>query len=46
MTGLAAFVRITHADRASDALVIEPVTGVDHVAIDPAVNGLIQASIQ
>ncbi|HYX11657.1 MAG TPA: hypothetical protein VE817_06745 [Candidatus Acidoferrum sp.] len=46
VTGLAAFVRITHADPASDALVIEPVTGVDHVAIDPAVNGLIQASIQ
>jgi Ca2+-binding RTX toxin-like protein len=45
VSGLAAFVRITHADAASDTLVIDPVAGADHVAIDPAVNGLIQVSI-
>jgi Ca2+-binding RTX toxin-like protein len=45
VSGLAAFVRITHADPASDKLVIDPVAGADHVAIDPAVNGLIQVSI-
>ncbi len=44
VSGLAAFVRITHADPAKDSLVIDPVTGVDHVAIDPAVQALIQAS--
>jgi hypothetical protein len=45
VSGLAAFVRITHADAASDTLVIDPVAGVDQVAIDPAVNGLIQVSV-
>ena len=45
VSGLAAFVRITHADPASDALVIDPVAGADHVAIDPAVNGLILVSV-
>jgi hypothetical protein len=45
VSGLAAQVRITHADPASDMLVIDPVTGTDNVAIDPAVNALIQASV-
>ena len=45
VSGLAAFVRITHADPASDTLVIDRVAGADHVAIDPAVNGLIQVSV-
>jgi len=44
VSGLAAFVRITHADPDKDTLVIDPVTGTDHVAIDPAVQALIQAS--
>jgi hypothetical protein len=45
VSGLAAHVRITHADPASDSLVIDPVTGTDNVAIDPAVSALIQASV-
>jgi hypothetical protein len=45
VSGLAAQVRITHADPASDRLVIDPVTGVDNVAVDPAVNALIQVSV-
>ena len=45
VSGLAAFVRITHADPAKDTLVIDPVTGVDHVAIDPAVQALIKVSV-
>jgi len=43
--GLAAVVRITHADPTKDALVIDPVTGTDEVTIDPAVNALIRASV-
>ena len=39
VSGLAAFVRITHADPDKDTLVIDPVTGNDHVAIDPALRG-------
>ena len=45
VSGLAALVRITHADPTLDSLVIDPVTGTDNVAIDPAVNALIQASV-
>ena len=45
VSGLAAFVRITHADPAKDTLVIDPATGVDQVAIDPAVQALIQVSV-
>ena len=45
VSGLAAFVQIAHADPASDTLAIDPVAGADHVAIDPAVNGLIQVSV-
>jgi hypothetical protein len=44
VSGLAAFVRITHADPDKDTLVIDPVTGNDHVAIDPALAALIQVS--
>jgi Ca2+-binding RTX toxin-like protein len=43
--GLTAFVRITHADPDKDTLVIDPVTGNDDVAIDPAVSDLIQVSV-
>ena len=46
VTGLAATVRISHADAASDTLVIDSVTGNDAVTVDPAVNGLIQVSVQ
>ena len=46
VSGLAAFVRITHADPDKDTLVIDPVTGNDHVAIDPALTALIQVSVQ
>jgi hypothetical protein len=45
VSGLTPFVRITHADPASDTLVIDPVEGADHVAVDPAVNALIQVSV-
>ena len=45
VSGLAAFVRITHADPDKDTLVIDPVTGNDDVAIDPAVQALIQVSV-
>jgi hypothetical protein len=45
VSGLTALVRITHADPDKDTLVIDPVTGTDNVAIDPAVNALIQASV-
>ena len=44
VSGLAAFVRITHADPDKDTLVIDPVTGNDHVAIDPALAALIQVT--
>lgn len=45
VSGLAALVRITHADPTMDKLVIDPVTGVDNVSIDPALGGLILASV-
>jgi hypothetical protein len=45
VSGLAALVQITHADPALDHLVIDPVTGADNVAVDPAVNALIQVSV-
>jgi hypothetical protein len=44
ISGLAAFVRITHADADKDTLVIDSVTGNDDVAIDPALAALIQVS--
>jgi hypothetical protein len=45
VSGLAAFVRITHADPDKDTLIIDPVTGNDDVTIDPALPGLIQVSV-
>jgi Ca2+-binding RTX toxin-like protein len=45
VSGLSALVRITHADPTTDSLVIDPVTGADHVAVDPAVNALILVSV-
>ena len=44
VSGLAALVRITHADPALDSLVIDGQTGVDDVAIDPALAALILVS--
>jgi hypothetical protein len=44
VSGLAAFVRITHADPASDTLVIDSLGGVDNVALDPALAALILVS--
>jgi hypothetical protein len=46
VSGLAAVVRITHADTVSDALVIDSLAGVDNVAVDPALAGLIQVAVQ
>jgi hypothetical protein len=43
--GLAASVRITHTDPGSDALIIDTSTGLDDVALDPAVAALIQVSV-
>jgi hypothetical protein len=44
--GLAAFVRITHADATSDALLIDTLAGVDDVAVDPGLAALIQVAVQ
>ena len=44
VNGLAALVRITHADPALDSLVIDSLSGVDDVAIDPALAALILVS--
>ncbi len=44
--GLAAFVRITHADAALDRLIIGTLGGDDNVTVDPALDGLIQVSVQ
>jgi Ca2+-binding RTX toxin-like protein len=45
VSGLAARVRITHADPTSDTLIIDPVVGADTVAVDRAVNALILVSV-
>ncbi len=45
VSGLTAFVRITHADPANDRLVIDTLDGADHVALDPALAGLILVSV-
>lgn len=45
VSGLAAFVGITHADPASDTLVIDTRAGVDEVALDPALAALILVSV-
>jgi hypothetical protein len=44
--GLAAFVRITHADAATDSLVIDTLAGADDVVLDPALDGLILVAVQ
>jgi hypothetical protein len=44
VSGLAAFVEITHADPDKDTLAIDPVTGNDNVTIDPALAALIQVT--
>ena len=46
VTGLTASVRITHADPTKDALVIDTLAGADHVVLDPALQGVIVASVQ
>jgi hypothetical protein len=46
VSGLAAFVWITHADPASDRLIIDKVAGADDVSLDPALAALIQVSVQ
>lgn len=45
VSGLSAAVRVTHADPALDNLVIDRVAGTDSVAVDPAVEALIQVSV-
>jgi Ca2+-binding RTX toxin-like protein len=45
VSGLSALVRITHADAASDALVIDSLAGVDDVVVDPALAALIVVSV-
>jgi hypothetical protein len=45
VSGLAAFVRITRADPASDTLVIDTVAGLDDVVLDPALDGLILVAV-
>ena len=45
VSGLAAFVRITHADPASDKLIIDTVAGADDVSLDPALAALILVSV-
>ena len=45
VSGLAAFVRITHADPAIDRLNIDTVAGADEVSLDPALTALIQVSV-
>ena len=45
VNGLAALVRITHADPALDTLVVDSLTGDDDVAIDPALAALILVSV-
>jgi hypothetical protein len=43
--GLAAFVRITHADAAIDTLIIDTLAGADDVVLDPALGGLILVAV-
>jgi Ca2+-binding RTX toxin-like protein len=46
VTGLAASVRIAHADPALDGLTIDSLAGADDVSVAAAVNGLIQVTVQ
>lgn len=45
VSGLAALVRITHADPASDTLVIDTHAGADDVALDPGLAALILVTV-
>jgi hypothetical protein len=45
VSGLSAFVQITHADVRADTLVVNTLGGDDNVAVDPALVGLIQVSV-
>jgi hypothetical protein len=45
VSGLAALVRITHADADKDTLVIDGGTGDDAVSVDPAVTALIKFAV-
>jgi len=45
VSGLAAFVRITHADPTSDTLIIDTLAGADGVALDPALAALILVTV-
>ena len=44
--GLAAAVRITHADPEGDRLAIDTLGGDDEVSVDAAVDGLVQLTVQ
>ena len=46
VSGLSAFVRITHADPALDTLVLDTIAGTDDVALDAALEGLILVDVQ
>lgn len=46
VSGLAATVRVAHADADSDKLAIDSAAGNDTVTVDAAVNGLIGVSVQ
>ena len=46
VNGLAASVRIDHADAALDSLVVDTGAGDDAVSIDPAAAQLIQVSVK
>jgi Ca2+-binding RTX toxin-like protein len=45
VSGLAAFVRIAHADPAADTLIIDALAGADEVTLDPALAGLILVTV-
>jgi RTX calcium-binding nonapeptide repeat (4 copies) len=45
VSGLAAFVRITHADPATDTLILDTGAGVDNVALDQALAALILVTV-
>ena len=45
VSGLAALVRITHAEPRVDTLVLDTVAGADDVSLDPALDGLILVTV-
>ena len=46
VVGLAAAVRVTHADPEGDRLDVDTLGGDDHVSIGAGVNGLVQLAVQ